>query len=86
MGSSTEKVASDPENSSEFSDKHSENGSQQSADDIGHRRENGYADSDERRSDISDGGHSMGAETDCSTSESSFSETSNKSETTKQKM
>ena len=86
VGRFTAKVASDPENSSEFSDKHSENGSQQSADDIKHRKENDYADSDDRLSDLSDGVHSMGAETDSSTAESNFSETSKKSATTIEKM
>lgn len=85
---SVEKAASDMDNCSEYSDKHSEAGSQQSIDDFRHRKEFslqskldggdvaqnltedidllgfGDADSEERLSDISDGGLSMGTETD----------------------
>lgn len=83
-----EKAASDMDNCSEHSDKHSEAGSQQSMDDFRHQKELssqskvsggkvgqhftediellgfGDADSEERLSDISDGGLSMGTETD----------------------
>lgn len=82
-----EKVASDMDNSSEYSDKHSEAGSHQSVDDFRNKsssllvklaREDidqnfnedidllrfGDADSEERLSDISDGGLSMGTETE----------------------
>ncbi|XP_075641813.1 kinesin-like protein KIN-14J isoform X2 [Castanea sativa] len=87
-----EKAASDIDNGSEYSDKHSEAGSQQSLDEFRHQKELstqsrlfggdvdqqfsediellgfGNADSDERLSDISDGGLSMGTETDGSIS------------------
>ena len=87
-----EKAASDIDNGSEYSDKHSEAGSQQSLDEYRHQKELsaqsrlfggdvgqqfsediellgfGNADSDERLSDISDGGLSMGTETDGSIS------------------
>ncbi|KAK6935391.1 Calponin homology domain [Dillenia turbinata] len=82
------KAASDPDNCSDFSDKHSEAGSARSMDDFRHHREFfqplkstagdvaqnldddidllGFAnnDSEERLSDISDSGLSMGTETD----------------------
>lgn len=84
----TEKAASDPDNSSEHSDKHSEADSQQSMEDLKHQNDIvrrsqfarddigqnihtddeilgfGDADYDERLSDISDGGLSVGTETD----------------------
>lgn len=85
----SEKAASDSENCSEFSDRHSENSSQQSADDLKHQRENfgsAHADSEERLSDISDGGISIGAETDSSTVESNFLGVRKPSETIKEKM
>lgn len=86
-----EKAASDVDNCSEYSDKHSEAGSHQSMDDFRNKssslrfklaREDisqnfnediellrfGDADSEERLSDISDGGLSMGTETDGSIS------------------
>lgn len=86
-----EKAASDVDNCSEYSDKHSEAGSHQSMDDFRNKssylrsklaredsNENfnediellgfGDADSEERLSDISDGGLSMGTETDGSIS------------------
>lgn len=87
-----EKAASDMDNCSEYSDKHSEAGSQQSMDEFRHQKELspqlqlsagnigqhgteddellgfGDADSEERLSDISDGGLSMGTETDGSMS------------------
>ncbi|CAK8579200.1 unnamed protein product [Lathyrus sativus] len=86
-----EKIASDMDNVSEYSDKHSEAGSHQSTDDFRNKasslrlklaREDadqnfnddiellgfGDADSSERLSDISDGGLSMGTETDGSIS------------------
>ncbi|KAF8365135.1 hypothetical protein HHK36_032878 [Tetracentron sinense] len=86
-----EKAALDQDNCSEYSDKKSETGSQQSMDDFRHHKEFvrqsklaggdvgqnfsadvellgfGDADSEERLSDISDGGLSMGTETDGST-------------------
>ncbi|KAK7358615.1 hypothetical protein VNO77_00550 [Canavalia gladiata] len=85
------KAASDMDNCSEYSDKHSEAGSHQSMDDFRNKssslrlklaREDisqnfnedidllrfGDADSEERLSDISDGGLSMGTETDASIS------------------
>ncbi|XP_043703568.1 kinesin-like protein KIN-14C [Telopea speciosissima] len=91
-GSGLEKAASDQDNSSEHSDKHSEAGSQQSMDDFRHHKEFfrqsklavadagqnfsadvellGFGDavSEERLSDISDSGLSMGTETDGSIS------------------
>ncbi|XP_077218072.1 P-loop nucleoside triphosphate hydrolases superfamily protein with CH (Calponin Homology) domain-containing protein [Tasmannia lanceolata] len=77
----TDKAASDLENCSELSDKHSEGSSQQSTDDGRQSKLDGRdtgqnfpadvellgfgdADSEERLSDISDGGLSMGAETE----------------------
>ncbi|XP_057978301.1 kinesin-like protein KIN-14J [Malania oleifera] len=86
------KAASDLDNCSEYSDKQSEAGSQQSVDDFRHQKDFleqskvavkdagqnftediellgfGDADSEERLSDISDGGLSMGTETDGSIS------------------
>ncbi|KAI3823627.1 hypothetical protein L1987_05067 [Smallanthus sonchifolius] len=83
------KAASDMDNCSEFSDKQSETGSQQSTDEFKHHKDFfkqsrfvttdgsnddiallglGDADSEDRLSDISDGGLSMGTETDCSMS------------------
>lgn len=83
-----EKVGSDMDNCSEYSDKHSEAGSQKSIDELRHQKELpplsklaggdvgqhftediellgfGDVDSEERLSDISDGGLSMGTETD----------------------
>ncbi|PON62876.1 Kinesin-like protein [Parasponia andersonii] len=82
-----EKTASDMDNCSEYSEKHSETGSHQSIEDFGNQKEFstqlkvggdvsqnlnedfellgfGDADSEERLSDISDGGLSMGTETD----------------------
>ncbi|PIA49422.1 hypothetical protein AQUCO_01300320v1 [Aquilegia coerulea] len=88
----TDRTASDQDNCSEYSDKHSDAGSQQSMDDFRHHKEFfrqsklavvdpnqkltgedellefGEADSEERLSDISDGGLSMGTETDGSIS------------------
>lgn len=65
VGRLAERTASDTENCSEISDKFSDNSSQQSVDDIKYQKENiGDTDLEERLSDISDGGHSMGAETD----------------------
>uniref|UniRef100_A0A2N9FW46 Kinesin motor domain-containing protein n=1 Tax=Fagus sylvatica TaxID=28930 RepID=A0A2N9FW46_FAGSY len=87
-----DKAASDVDNCSEYSDKHSEAGSQHSVDEFRHQKELspqsrlfdgdvgqdfsediellgfGNADSEERLSDISDGGLSMGTETDGSMS------------------
>ena len=86
-----QKAASDPDNCSEYSDKHSEAGSLPSIDDLRHKEcfaltkfaggdvgQNftediellgfGDADAEERLSDISDGGLSMGTETDGSMS------------------
>ncbi|KAK7318229.1 hypothetical protein RJT34_02928 [Clitoria ternatea] len=86
-----EKAASDMDNCSEYSDKHSEAGSHQSMDDFRNKSNSlrlksarddisknfnedmellrfGDADSEERLSDISDGGLSMGTETDGSIS------------------
>ncbi|KAF5193130.1 Kinesin-like protein [Thalictrum thalictroides] len=84
----TDRTPSDQDNCSEYSDKHSDAGSQQSIDDFRHHKEFfhqsklavvdpnrkvtgedellgfGDADSEERLSDISDGGLSMGTETD----------------------
>ncbi|GAV83866.1 Kinesin domain-containing protein/CH domain-containing protein [Cephalotus follicularis] len=86
----SDKSGSDMDNCSEYSDKHSDAGSQQSVDDFRHHKAFvqqsklaggdvgrnltedvellgfGDADSDERLSDISDGGLSMGAETEAS--------------------
>ncbi|OEL16173.1 Kinesin KP1 [Dichanthelium oligosanthes] len=85
------RAGSDVDNFSDISDRHSESGSMQSADDIrpqrgvmglprisiGEMEQNsadtelacfGYADSEERLSDISDSGLSMGTETDASVS------------------
>lgn len=87
------KAASDGDNCSEYSDRHSEAGSQQSADESRHQKDLFYlpsnfssrdigpsadddveilglgeGDSEERLSDISDGGLSMGTETDGSVS------------------
>lgn len=90
ISSLSDKAASDGDNCSEYSDRHSEAGSQQSVDDLKHAKDFfppskladmaldpvpdntddvellglGDADSEERLSDISDGGLSMGAETD----------------------
>ncbi|KAF6175129.1 hypothetical protein GIB67_022810, partial [Kingdonia uniflora] len=89
----SEKAVSDPDNCSEYSDKHSDTGSQQSLDDFKHHKEFfkqsklaaaeeatqnfnvddellgfGDGDSEERLSDISDSGLSMGTETDGSIS------------------
>ncbi|XP_024031809.1 kinesin-like protein KIN-14J [Morus notabilis] len=87
----SEKAASDMDNCSEYSEKQSEAGSQQSVDDFRNLKENstqssmrrdasqnlnedfellgfGDGDSEERLSDISDGGLSMGTETDGSIS------------------
>ncbi|RZC57059.1 hypothetical protein C5167_004362 [Papaver somniferum] len=105
-----EKAASDQDNCSEYSDKHSETGSQQSLDEFKHHKEffrqsklavvNGVEDfsadgdllgfgdveSEERLSDISDGGLSMGTETDGSISSivelTLFPETAKPAETT----
>ncbi|OVA14047.1 Calponin homology domain [Macleaya cordata] len=87
-----DKAASDQDNCSEYSDKHSETGSHQSMEDFRHHKEFfrqsklavvnagedfsadvelvgfGDAESEERLSDISDGGLSMGTETDGSIS------------------
>ena len=86
-----EKAASDVDNCSEYSDRHSEAGSHQSMDDFRNKSSSlrlklagedisqncnedmellrfGDADSEERLSDISDGGLSMGTETDGSIS------------------
>lgn len=86
-----QKAASDPDNCSEYSDKHSESGSLPSIDDFRHKEcfaqskfaggdinQNitedidllgfGDEDAEERLSDISDGGLSMGTETDGSIS------------------
>lgn len=86
-----DKLASDMDNCSEYSDKHSEAGSQQSMNGFRHQKEFshqsklvgaanqnltedfellgfGDADSEERLSDISDGGLSMGTETEGSIS------------------
>lgn len=82
-----DKIASDFDNCSEYSDKHSEAGSQKSMNGFRHQKDNssqfkpggdasqnltedfellgfGDADSEERLSDISDGGLSMGTETE----------------------
>ncbi|KAJ0047816.1 hypothetical protein Pint_15160 [Pistacia integerrima] len=59
----TDKAASDMDNCSEFSDKHSDAGSHHSVEDFENQK-----DSEERLSDISDGGLSMGTETDGSSS------------------
>lgn len=87
----SEKTASDMDNCSEYSEKHSETGSPKSIDDFRNQKEFssqsklggdssqnlnedfellgfGDADSEERLSDISDGGLSMGTETDGSIS------------------
>ncbi|KAL0371792.1 UNVERIFIED_CONTAM: Kinesin-like protein KIN-14J [Sesamum calycinum] len=78
--SSDGKAAFDVDNSSEYSDKHSDAGSQQSVDDFRHQKEffqqsnlqfiqfleSGDVDTDEKLSDMSDGVLSMGTQTDTS--------------------
>ncbi|XP_073116580.1 kinesin-like protein KIN-14M isoform X6 [Elaeis guineensis] len=109
---SNNKAVSDPENYLDPSDKQSESGSHQSADDLKHQKEIsgqrkvaeggigqssadfkllgfGDADSEERLSDISDGGLSMGTETDGSSSVvelALFPEQGKPAEVTKKKM